>query len=125
MWAALPDLRTGTKISHRSSSDVIHGPFALGTELSVTPDGMDEPLQSTIVELADGEVYADQTEFNGLILTDRHALTRLDDGGTRITHRLHIGGPAAETTGPKIGPRISEDFPAVMDDLIAAARCRP
>jgi quinol monooxygenase YgiN len=124
VWAALRDLHSGTKISERSSSYVIHGPFAVGTELSVTPAGMDESLRSTIVEFADGEVYADQTDFNGLILTDRHTLSRLGDGGTRVTHRLDISGPAAGTTGPQIGPNISEDFPAVMDDLIAAAASR-
>jgi quinol monooxygenase YgiN len=124
VWAALRDLHTGTKISDRSSSYVIHGPFALGTELTVTPDGMDQALRSTIVEFADGETYADQTEFNGLILTDRHTLTRTENSGTRITHRLEISGPAAQTIGPKIGPNISEDFPLTMDDLIAAAVSR-
>ena len=103
---------------------VIHGPFAVGTELSVTPEGSDEALTSTIVELIDGRAYADRTEFNGLILTDRHELTPLQGGGTRVTHQLIIGGPAAAAVGPNLGPQISEDYPAVMDELIAAAETR-
>ena len=94
------------------------------TELSVTPGGSDEALTSTIVELVDGRRYADRTEFNGLSLTDRHELAPLADGGTRITHRLIIGGQAATTVGPNLGPQISEDYPAVMDELITAATTR-
>ena len=124
VWATLRDARTGVPSVNGGNTYVIHGPFAVGTELSVTPAGSDEALTSTIVELVDGESYADRTEFNGLILTDRHELTPRADGGTRITHELIIGGPAATTVGPDLGPRISEDYPTVMDELIAAASAR-
>ena len=43
---------------------MIHGPFAVGIKLSVTPAGSDEALTSTIAELVDGEVYADRTNFS-------------------------------------------------------------
>ncbi len=120
VWAVLRDVRVGTPIPG-GNTYVIHGRFAVGTELSVTPDGSAEALTSTIVELVDGVAYADRTEFNGLILTDRHELTPLANGGTRITHQLIIGGPGAATAGPKLGPRIAEDYPAAMDELIANA----
>ena len=125
IWAALRDARLGTgpRIAGGNTYE-IHGPFAIGTELSVTPDGSGEALSSTIVELLDGAAYADRTEFNGLILTDRHELTPLPGGGTRVTHQLIIGGPAAQTVGPNLGPQISEDYPAVMDALIGAATAR-
>ncbi len=83
-----------------------------------------EALTSIIVELVDRAAYADQTEFNGLILTDRYTLAPLEGGGTRITHLLVIGGPAAATVGPKPGPQISEDYLAAMDKLTAAASAR-
>ena len=121
VWAVLRNTRTGVRAVGGGNTYVPHGPFAVGTELSVTPAGSDEALTSTIVELVDGVIYADRTDFNGLILTDRHALTQLDGGGTRITHQLVIGGPDAATVGPNLGPQISEDYPAVMDELIAAA----
>ena len=90
----------------------------------MTPADSDENLTSTIVELVDRQTYPDRTDFHVLTLTDRHELTPLADGGTRITHQLIIGGPAAATVGQRLGPQISEDYPALMDELIAAAGAR-
>ncbi len=124
IWATLRDLYTGTKLSDRGDTIEIHGPFAVGTALSVTPQGAEIVIRCRIIELVDGEVYAYRSAFNGLIITSHHALTRLANGGTGITHHSEIAGPRAETVGPEIGPRITEDHPEAMDDLIAAARSR-
>jgi hypothetical protein len=123
VWAALRDLHTGTKLSDRSDTFEIQGPFAVGTEISVTPRGQDT-FRSTIVELVENEVYADRTELSSLSLLFRHTLAPLVAGGTRITHTLVIDGPAASQVGPELGPQISEDFPVAMDELIAAATLR-
>lgn len=123
VWDALRDLHTGAKLSDRSDTFEIHGPFAVGTQVSVTPQGQDS-FNSTIIELVEGEVYADETEFNGLTLQFRHTLAPIETGGTRITHTLVIEGPTADQVAPELGPQISEDFPAAMDDLIASATRR-
>ena len=122
VWAALRDLHSGVKLSDRSDSFELHGPFAVGTEVSVTPDGQDT-FRSTIVELVEPEVYADETAFGDVTLTFRHTLVPIATG-TRVTHQLTIDGPGADNVGPELGPQISADFPAAMDELIAAARSR-
>ena len=124
VWAALRDLHSGTPLSADSDRFELHGPFAVGTELSVTPQGQDT-LRSRIVELVEDEVYADQTVFGGLTLLFRHTLGRLDDGGTRVTHTLVIDGEGADRMGPELGPQISADFPVYMSDLLAAAELGP
>lgn len=120
VWAALRDLHSGVRLSDNSDAFELHGPFAAGTEISVTPNGQDT-FRSVIVELEEPEAYADQTEFGGLILTFRHTLSPLPAGGTRVTHQLQIDGPDADQAGPELGPQISEDFPAAMADLFSAA----
>jgi hypothetical protein len=45
----------------------------------------------------------------------------LGDERSRITYRMEITGPAAETVGPEIGPEISGDFPEVLAALAARA----
>jgi hypothetical protein len=122
IWAALRDLHSGVKLSGDSDSFELHGPFAVGTQLSVTPQGQDTFL-STIVELVEPEVYADRTEFGELTLLFRHTLTPTPDG-TRVTHQLTIDGATADEVGPELGPQISADFPAAMRDLIEAGRLR-
>ena len=124
VWAALRDLHSGTQLSEASDRFDLHGPFAVGTELSVTPQGQDT-MRSRIVELIEDEVYADETSFGELTLLFRHTLARLNDGGSRITHALVINGKDCDQVGPELGPQISADFPEAMSDLIAAAGRQP
>jgi len=120
VWAALKALHSGTPLGPNSDSFELHGPFAAGTTLTVTPQGQ-EAMESTITELEPGSVYADQTRFGDLLLTFRHTLTSVDGGGTRVTHTLEITGGGAEEVGPELGPQISADFPAAMAELLSAA----
>ena len=58
-------------------------------------------------------------------LRDLHTGTNLSERSNAIElhgpYCLEIDGPAADDVGPELGPQISEDFPADMDDLVAAA----
>ncbi len=74
VWSALEALHSGTRLSERSDTFELHGPFALGTELSVTPQGQGT-FRSTIVEFTENRVYADCTEYEGLTLLFRHTLS--------------------------------------------------
>ena len=53
-----------------------------------------------------------------------HRLERLDGGGTRVTYRMEITGPAADEMGPQVGPAITADFPETMAALVALALAR-
>lgn len=120
VWRALRDLHTGVTPSEGGDVFEIHGPFQVGTELSVTPQGQGT-FRSQIIELVENERYADLTTVgDDVTLTFRHTLTPLVTG-TRVTHELVIDGPASDEVGPSLGPQISEDFPEAMQALFAAA----
>jgi hypothetical protein len=123
IWQALRDLHSGIPLGQHSDHFELHGPFAVGTEVSVTPQGQ-ETMRSVIVDLEEGRTYADRTDYQGLSLLFRHTLTPLPSGETQVTHRLEIIGPGADEIGPEIGPQISSDFPVTMQELLAAARAR-
>ena len=121
IWPTLADIDNWTTWDTSMEHTGLLGPFAVGTEISMTPKGQD-PIRSTIVAVEPEALYADETSFGGVLLRFSHTLTRLDSGGTRIVHRLTISGPEADRVGPELGPQTTEDFPEAMDGLIAAAR---
>ena len=119
VWTALRALHEG-RISYDGADEyVLHGPFAVGTGISVTPVGQDT-LESTIVDLVENETYADETVFGDLTLRFRHTLQPVPTG-TRVTHRLEIDGASADEVGPELGAQIAGDFPESMQHLFAAA----
>jgi hypothetical protein len=123
VWSALRDLHSGTPLGPSSDLFELHGPFAVGTTLTVTPQGQ-EAMTSEIVELEPERVYADRTAFGELALTFRHTLTARADGGTDVTHTLEIDGAGADAVGPELGPQIAGDLPVAMAELLAAAEGR-
>ncbi|MEV8212397.1 SRPBCC family protein [Leifsonia sp. NPDC077715] len=123
VWSALRDLHSGIPLGPASDSFELHGPFAVGTEVTVTPQGQ-EAMTSTIVELDPEQVYADRTVFGGLALTFRHTLKAQAGGGTEVTHTLEIDGPGADAVGPELGPQIAGDFPVAMAELLHSAEQR-
>lgn len=119
VWDALRRLHTGETRSEAGDTFEIHGPFEVGTTISVTPVGQDT-FESTILELVEAERYADVTAFGSTTLTFRHILVP-SESGTTVTHELIIDGPDADEVGPTLGPQISEDFPEAMAALFANA----
>jgi uncharacterized protein YndB with AHSA1/START domain len=98
----------------------LKGPFQVGSQVVMKPNGQD-PITSVIVEARENRLYADQTNLGEVTLRFSHTLEPLEGGGTRVTHRLEIAGPAADSTGPELGPAITEDFPEAMAALLARA----
>ncbi|HEV7183937.1 MAG TPA: SRPBCC family protein [Leifsonia sp.] len=122
VWSVLRDLHSG-RITY-PGADVFepHGPFAVGTELTMTPEGQD-PVTSTIIDIVENETYADETVFGDVVLTFRHTLVPTPSG-TRVTHSLKITGPDADQVGPELGPQISGDFPESLAALLEQATLR-
>lgn len=120
VWAALKALHSGTPLGPNSDAFQLRGPFAVGTLVTVTPQGQ-EAMESTIVELEPGQLYADQTRYGDLILTFRHRLIPIPAGETQVTHTLEITGGGADQVDPELGPQTSGDFPDAMAELLAAA----
>jgi uncharacterized protein YndB with AHSA1/START domain len=98
----------------------LKGPFQVGSQITMKPNGQD-PITSVIVQATENRVYADETSMGGVTLRFSHTLEPLEGGGTKVTHRLEITGPAADSTGPELGPAITEDFPQAMAALLARA----
>jgi uncharacterized protein YndB with AHSA1/START domain len=98
----------------------LDGPFAVGSTILMTPPG-DEPVELRITEVKEPELFVDEAQGGDFVVRTTHRVEAAGDERTRITYRMEITGPAAETVGPEIGPEISGDFPQVLAALAVRA----
>ena len=99
----------------------ISGPFAAGSEITMTPAGQD-PVQLRIAEASTNEQFVDEARFDGLTLRTTHRLDRLGADRTRVVYRMEITGPAADEIGAQLGPAITADWPDTMASLVSRAQ---
>lgn len=98
----------------------LDGPFAVGTRITMTPIG-DEPVELRIAEAVEPELFVDEADLGEIVVRTIHRADELEEGRTRVSYRMEITGPAADTVGPQIGPEISGDFPEVLAALVERA----
>jgi hypothetical protein len=98
----------------------LDGPFAVGTRITMTPIG-DDPVELRIAEAVEPELFVDEADLGEIVVRTIHHVEELDQGRRRVTYRMEITGPAADTLGPQIGPEISGDFPQVLAALVERA----
>jgi hypothetical protein len=84
----------------------------------------DEPVELRITEAIEPELFVDEADGGDFVVRTTHRVEAVGDGRSRVTYRMEITGPAAETMGAEIGPEISGDFPQVLAALAAHAEGR-
>ena len=99
----------------------IDGPFAVGATIEMTPRGGD-PVVLRVAEARPGERFVDVAEVGGTVVTTIHLVEPAGEGRVRIVYRTEITGAAAEEVGPRLGPAITDDFPATIAALVEFAR---
>jgi polyketide cyclase/dehydrase/lipid transport protein len=98
----------------------LDGAFAAGSRITMTPIG-DEPVELRIAETVEPELFVDEADLGEIVVRTIHRVEPLDEKRARVTYRMEITGPPADTMGPQIGPEISVDFPQVLAALVERA----
>jgi uncharacterized protein YndB with AHSA1/START domain len=98
----------------------LDGPFAPGSTIVMTPKGQ-EPVELRIAEAVEPELFVDEADLGEIVVRTTHRVDELGDGRARISYRMEITGPAADTLGPQLGPEISGDFPETLSALAGRA----
>ena len=98
----------------------LDGPFAAGSRITMVPVG-DEPVELRIAEALEPELFVDEADLGEIVVRTIHRVERLERQRIRVTYRMEITGPAADTVGPQVGPEISGDFPQVLAALVERA----
>jgi hypothetical protein len=78
----------------------LEGPFAAGSRIVMTPrDG--EPIELRLAEADEPELFIDEADMGEIVVRTTHRVERLDAQHARVTYRMEITGPAADTLGPQ------------------------
>jgi len=146
LWARWADVATWNEWNADIEKVEIDGPFATGSQITMTPRG-GQPVQLRLTEVRAHELFVDEAELDGIVVRTMHRLEPLSDQAadpntntvtdtdsssslstntaattrTRITYRTQITGPAVDEVGPQLGPAITSDFPETMAALARAA----
>jgi uncharacterized protein YndB with AHSA1/START domain len=118
LWADVPGWPAWNGDVERIELD---GSFAAGSRIVMTPVG-DEPIELRIAEAVEPERFVDEADLGEIVVRTIHFVEPIGDGHARVTYRMEITGPTANTLGPEIGPQISSDFPQTMSALVERAQ---
>jgi putative intracellular protease/amidase len=93
------------------------GPFEAGASGTLAPPGQG-PLPFRVVEATENQGYVSETDIAETVtLRSANRLSPLPGGGTRITHRVELVGPAAEFFARSFGPVLSAGVPKTVEAL--------
>lgn len=124
LWQLLSDVNGWGTWNDGIETIALDGPLAVGTTFTMKPPGEDV-LISTIAELEPNRLLTDVTEVGELVVRVVHQLEPRSGGGTSITYRVEVTGPAADSVGEEVGTAVSADFPQVIAALAASASTVP
>jgi hypothetical protein len=80
------------------------GGFATGSRILMTPIG-GEPVELRIAEAVEPQFFVAEADMGEIVVRPIHRVRRIDFDRVRVTYRMEITGPAADTLGPQIVPR--------------------
>jgi polyketide cyclase/dehydrase/lipid transport protein len=121
IWRLYSDVSTWSTWDQGIERVELDGPFQVGSTGRMKPAGQ-ETLPFRLVQVEENRVFADETEVAGVVLRFTHSIDALDDGRTRLTHRVSITGPAAEQVAPGLGPAVTAGIPTTMATLVGMAK---
>jgi uncharacterized protein YndB with AHSA1/START domain len=120
LWRLWTDIQNWPQWNAGIAKIDVDGPFEVGTTFTMTPPG-DDPVTMRLASIVPGHVFTDVMDGGDFVVRTVHRLDATPGGGTRVTYRTEISGPAADQIGPEIGPQITADFPDVLAALTALA----
>ncbi len=98
----------------------LDGPFAAGGRIVMTPRGQ-QAIELRIAAAVEPVLFVDEASLDDVVIRTTHRVEQIGNGHSRVTYRMEISGPAADTLGPALGPAISGDFPETLAALLARA----
>jgi len=120
IWRLWSDVTTWAEWNPDIERIEITGPFAPGSTIVMTPVGQ-ETVELRLAEVSGPDLFVDEADLGEVVVRTTHRVERLGAERNRVTYRMEISGLAADTIGPELGPKISDDFPETLAALVERA----
>jgi Polyketide cyclase / dehydrase and lipid transport len=120
IWRLWSDVSTWPDWNADIERIAISGPFAVGSTISMTPSGQNT-VELRIADVSEPDLFVDEADLGDVIVRTVHRIDPLAGDRNRVTYRMEITGPAADSIGPGLGPEISSDFPETLSGLVEQA----
>jgi Polyketide cyclase / dehydrase and lipid transport len=116
VWPLYADVARWREWDHGLVAVTLDGPFAVGSTGTLAVEGQ-PPLAWRLVDVKENALFTDVTEIPDVAtLTFVHRIEAIPTG-SRITHEVHIDGPAADG----LGAMVTSDTPEAMAELVRIA----
>jgi uncharacterized protein YndB with AHSA1/START domain len=120
VWRLWSDIPRWPEWNADLSQAELEGEFSEGSTIRMTSnDG--EAVELRIAEALEPERFVDEAELGGITVRTTHKVEPAGPKRLRMVYRMEITGPDAGTVGAEVGPRISGDFPEVLEELARRA----
>jgi putative intracellular protease/amidase/uncharacterized protein YndB with AHSA1/START domain len=121
VWALYADVSSWPGWNAAVAEVTLDGDFRTGATGTLTPPGAG-PLPLRIVAAEPGRGYVSETAIADTVtLRTTCTLAARPDGGTRISHRVELIGPAAPHFAQSFGPVLAVGVPGTVQALAARA----
>lgn len=120
VWRRYVDVATWPEWNSAVQSVHLDGEFVGGTTGTLTPPGQGA-LPFRLVSVTEHQGYVSETDIADTVtLRTTSRLSPQPGGGTRITHRAELVGPAAPYFAQSFGPVLATGVPRTVQALAAA-----
>src|SRR5262245_16331798 len=105
IWRIWADVATWPEWNADIQRIEIFGQFAIGSTIAMTPVDQDT-VELRIAEASEPTLFVDEADLGDVVVRTVHSVDRHETGRTTVTYRMEISGPAADSVGPELGPKI-------------------
>jgi uncharacterized protein YndB with AHSA1/START domain len=120
IWELWTDVAGWSRWHPGIASAMLDGAFARGATGHIrAPAGPQSPLR--VIAVDPPHSFVTETTLRFTRLEFDHELEPDGAGGTRLTHRVRMTGPATPFFRRVLGPRFAERMPAALQGLAALA----
>jgi Polyketide cyclase / dehydrase and lipid transport len=120
IWPHYSDVANWKRWDDAITASDLQGAFEVGSHGTMTIEGNPQALGFVLLEVEVNEIFSNVAEIPGVKIDFTHTLEPIT-GGTNVTHRVTISGPAWEHVAATVGKKLEQGLPRTVASLAKLA----